>query len=75
MCGRYILAQQAKAEEAFGVKRLRWHESPSYNVAPAREVPVMRMASTADGGEREGVMMRWGLIPPFLKGETRSFPP
>ena len=44
MCGRYILAQQAKAEKAFGVKRLRWRDSPSYNVAPARDVPVIRMA-------------------------------
>jgi putative SOS response-associated peptidase YedK len=72
MCGRYILASQAKAAEAFGVQRLRWFDSPSYNVAPGREVPVVRM--TAEGGEREGVMMRWGLIPPFLKGETPKFP-
>jgi putative SOS response-associated peptidase YedK len=72
MCGRYILANQAKAEKAFGVQRLRWHDSPSYNVAPAREVPVVRVA--ADGREREGVMMRWGLIPPFLKGEPPKFP-
>jgi len=72
MCGRYILAQQPKAEKALGVERPRWHGEQSYNVAPAREVPVVRMA--ADGGEREGVMMRWGLIPPFLKGETPKFP-
>jgi putative SOS response-associated peptidase YedK len=74
MCGRYILAQQAKTESAFGVKRLRWRDSPSYNVAPAREVPVIRISQADDGGEREGVMMRWGLIPPFLKGEAPKFP-
>ncbi|HEU5137694.1 MAG TPA: SOS response-associated peptidase [Steroidobacteraceae bacterium] len=74
MCGRYILASQAKSETALGVKRQRWKDIPSYNVAPAREVPVVRMASAADGGEREGVMMRWGLIPPFLKGETPKYP-
>jgi len=73
MCGRYILAQQAKAEKAFGVERLRWFGTPSYNVAPAREVPVVRIASAADGGEREGVMMRWGLVPPFLKGESPKY--
>jgi putative SOS response-associated peptidase YedK len=72
MCGRYILAQQAKAEKAFAVKRLRWRDMPSYNVAPTREVPVVRMAP-ADGGEREGVMMRWGLVPPFLKGESPKY--
>jgi len=72
MCGRYVLAKQAKVEETLGVQRQRWRDSPSYNVAPARDVPVVRVA--ADGGEREGVMMRWGLIPPFLKGETPKFP-
>lgn len=69
MCGRYILAQQAKAEKAFGVKRLRWYDMLSYNVPPSREVPVVRFAD----GEREGVMMRWGLVPFFLKGETPKF--
>ena len=73
MCGRYILAQQAKAEKAFGVKRLRWYDMLSYNVAPSREVPVIRIASREDGGEREGVMMRWGLVPYFLKGENPKF--
>jgi putative SOS response-associated peptidase YedK len=73
MCGRYVLAQHAKAEKAFGVKRHRWYDMLSYNVAPTREVPVVRMAPPDDGGEREGVMMRWGLIPPFLKGETPKF--
>ena len=74
MCGRYILAPQAKSEAAFGVKRVHWRDSPSYNVAPPREVPVIRTTSAADGGERVGVMMRWGLIPPFLKGENPKFP-
>ena len=69
MCGRYVLAQQAKAEKTFGVTQLRWHDMSSYNVAPAREVPVIRVAD----GEREGVMMRWGLIPPFLKGESPKY--
>ena len=69
MCGRYVLAQQAKAEKAFDVKRLRWVDMMSYNVAPAREVSVIRVAE----GEREGVMMRWGLIPPFLKGENPKY--
>ena len=73
MCGRYILAQQAEAEKALGVNRHLWNNMASYNVAPARVVPVVRMASEQDGGEREGVMMRWGLIPPYLKGENPKF--
>ena len=72
MCGRYILAQQAKAQESLGVKRQRWIGIPSFNVAPARDAPVVRMA--ADFGEREGVMMRWGLVPPFLRGEPPKYP-
>lgn len=71
MCGRYVLAQHAKAEQALGVERVHWRGEQSFNVAPTREVPVVRMA--ADGG-REGVMMLWGLIPPFLKGEKPKFP-
>lgn len=74
MCGRFVLARQESAEKIFGVKRLRWREMSSYNVAATREVPVVRIASHEDGGEREGVMMRWGLIPPFLKGESPKFP-
>ena len=69
MCGRYIFAQQAKAEKTFRVTRMRWHPLSSYNVAPARDVPVIRVAA----GEREGVMMRWGLIPTFLKGEIPKY--
>src|SRR6185295_16048678 len=69
MCGRYILAQQAKAEKAFGITRLRWFDMPSYNVAPAREVPVVRVVD----GVREGVMMRWGLVPSFLKGQQPKY--
>jgi putative SOS response-associated peptidase YedK len=69
MCGRYVLAQQAKAEKAFAVTRLRWFDRMSYNVAPAREVPVVRFAD----GEREGVMMRFGLVPAYLKGQVPKF--
>ena len=73
MCGRFILAEQAKAEKIFGVTRLRWQDMTSYNVAPTREVPVIRQTSADEGGGREGVMMRWGLIPPFLKGESPKY--
>jgi putative SOS response-associated peptidase YedK len=69
MCGRYILAQPSKAEQAFDVQRRHWTAMSSYNIAPARDVPVIRMVD----GEREGVMMRWGLIPPFLKGESPKY--
>jgi putative SOS response-associated peptidase YedK len=73
MCGRFILAEQAMAQQAFDVKHLRGSGLPSYNVAPARDVPVIRLSSHDTGGEREEVMMRWGLVPSFLKGETPKY--
>ena len=73
MCGRFILAEQAKAEKSLGVSRQRWNGLMSYNVAPTRDVPIIRQTSAEEGGEREGVMMRWGLIPPFLKGQSPKY--
>lgn len=69
MCGRYILAQQLKAERHFGVRRTLWDYVVSYNVAPSQNVPVVRIAD----GEREGVMMRWGLIPFYAHGEPPKY--
>lgn len=64
MCGRYILAQQAKFERAVRLGRVHWEFTARYNVAPSQPVPVVR----ADAGVHEGVMMRWGLIPFFAHG-------
>jgi putative SOS response-associated peptidase YedK len=64
MCGRYILAQAAKAERAMGIRRSHWEYPPSYRVLPTEQVPVVVAAS----GEREARMMRWGLIPYWRNG-------
>ena len=64
MCGRYILAQQAKFERAVQLGRVHWEFTARYNVAPSQSVPVVRVAE----GLHEGVMMRWGLIPFFAHG-------
>ena len=64
MCGRYILAQAAKAERALGIGRGRWEYPLSYRVLPTELVPV----AVADGGERAATMMRWGLIPWWANG-------
>jgi putative SOS response-associated peptidase YedK len=69
MCGRYILRQVALAERAFGLDRQSWNFQGSYNIAPTHSVPVVRAA----GGLREGVMMRWGLIPYWCRGELPKF--
>jgi putative SOS response-associated peptidase YedK len=64
VCGKYILAQAAKAERAMGIQRGRWDYPTSYRVLPTEQVPVVVMAA----GEREAVQMRWGLIPYWAHG-------
>jgi putative SOS response-associated peptidase YedK len=64
MCGKYILAQAAKAERAMGIRRGRWEYPLSYRVLPTEEVPVVIAAC----GEPEAAMMRWGLIPWWAHG-------
>jgi putative SOS response-associated peptidase YedK len=55
-----------QAEREFGVERRWWRFSPSFNVGPARYVPVVR----AHDGEVEGVMLRWGLIPGWAEADA-----
>lgn len=67
MCGRYLRrSDKQRIAEAF---RVGIPDSlilpPDYNVAPTTTQPVIRL--NRDTGEREVVMMRWGLIPYFAK--------
>lgn len=41
--------------------------SPRYNVAPSQQIAVVRQQN---GGDRELVMMQWGLIPSWAKDPT-----
>jgi putative SOS response-associated peptidase YedK len=64
MCGKYILAQAAKAERAMGIRRGHWEYPLSYRVLPSEQVPVVVDAN----GEREAALMRWGLVPWWTHG-------
>jgi putative SOS response-associated peptidase YedK len=64
MCGKYILAQAAKAERALGIRRGRWEYPLSYRVLPTEQVPVV----VGEADERAARMMRWGLIPYWAQG-------
>ena len=65
MCGRYVINNQSALEAAFKVAQPQWGTlRDSYNVAPTQSVPVIRQHQ----GTREGVMMRWGLVPFWAKG-------
>ena len=64
MCGRYYRqSDKQKIAETFHVAR--WapdvHLAPDYNIAPSTFQPIIR--SSPEDGEREIVLMRWGLIP------------
>lgn len=65
MCGRYVTPDIAEAERNLAVDLALWREyERSYNVAPTDPVPVVR----ARHAQREGLLMRWGLVPFFCHG-------
>src|ERR1700742_2245826 len=67
MCGRYVRKSTRREIAAwFGADdddALEW--SASYNVAPQTFQPVVRL--NRDTGQREIVLLRWGLIPYWSK--------
>lgn len=71
MCGRYYsLSDKQQIAEQFRVRRTADNVgiiAPNYNVAPGDPQPVIRRSR--DTGERELVMMRWGIVPWFAKSE------
>lgn len=69
MCSRYSLTSPPEAVRA--VFRLREvHDfPPRYNIAPTQPVAIVR---NDDRGERELMLVRWGLIPPWVK-DPREF--
>ena len=63
MCGRYVITSPPAAVRAlFG-----YPEQPNfparYNVAPTQPIPIVRLHE----GKRHFVLMRWGLIPSWVK--------
>ncbi|MEX1066631.1 MAG: SOS response-associated peptidase [Aquisalimonadaceae bacterium] len=70
MCGRFVSKTDAAIERAFNVTPRQWQRDwVSYNVAPSQAVPIVRLADR----EREGVMVRWGLVPSWAKGEPPRY--
>jgi putative SOS response-associated peptidase YedK len=69
MCGRYVSPDEASIEREFKLVRGEQDISPSYNVAPTQQVPIIRSIDGAARLEK----LRWGLIPFFAKGEAPKF--
>ncbi len=65
MCGRYTLHSRLNLLlQQFAVEAgPEW--APRYNVAPTQMAPIVRMRP--DGGPRELVPLRWGLVPSWAK--------
>ncbi len=53
-------------EREFHVAHPWWRFAASFNVSPARNVPVIRSYDD----ESEGVMLRWGLVPDWAEGDA-----
>ena len=68
MCGRYLRrSDKQRLAEAFRLGQMseNFPLPPDYNIAPTTFQPVIRL--NRDTGQREMVMMRWGLVPYFAK--------
>jgi putative SOS response-associated peptidase YedK len=64
MCGRYYRrSDKQRIAEAFKLGRLPedFELPPDWNIAPTTNQPIIR--PDPETGEREMVLMRWGLVP------------
>jgi putative SOS response-associated peptidase YedK len=61
MCGRFTLkTSPARIKEMFRLQRLGEFD-PRYNIAPSQ--PVLAVRAIPESEERQGVFLKWGLIP------------
>lgn len=77
MCGRYTrFAATELIYKHFGIRAPRPESPtadppPSWNVAPQTTQPVIRL--NPETGEREMVLMRWGLVPFFAESPVSNY--
>jgi putative SOS response-associated peptidase YedK len=63
MCGRYVITSSPAAIRALFGYPEQPNFPPRYNVAPTQPIAVVRLHD----GKRQFVLMRWGLIPSWVK--------
>ena len=71
MCGRYdnLIPRDAYSALFRAVRIPRSNFPPRYNVAPTDQIPIVRIDPR--DGERELTMVRWGLIPFWMKEKPK----
>jgi len=70
MCNRFtLISSPAAISNLFGCSA-QTDFPPRYNIAPSQPIAVVRMSE----GARRFALMRWGLIPSWIK-DPRAFPP
>jgi putative SOS response-associated peptidase YedK len=69
MCSRYSLTSPPEAVRAYFNCKTEADFPPRYNIAPSQPVAIVRLDSK---GERELALVRWGLIPSWVK-DPREF--
>jgi len=69
MCGRYVSADEASIEREFNLVRTEWQFPANFNIPPSSAVPAIR----ARGADREGALLRWGLVPHFGGGKPGKY--
>ena len=70
MCSRYSLTSPPEAVRAYFGYGDTPNFPPRYNIAPTQAIAVVRVNRE---GERQFKLMRWGLLPSFVK-DLKQFP-
>src|SRR5215212_4638405 len=72
MCGRYSLTDPSPLLRRFGLTEFaETGITPRFNVAPSQLIPII--VETRRG--REMRLVRWGLVPPWMKQPMKAPPP
>ena len=67
MCGRYALTLPPEAVRAFFTYVEQPNFPPRYNIAPTQPIAIVRRQAGDATGDRHFQLVRWGLVPPFVK--------